>query len=462
MEDIDNLKKLVTEELERRKDKGSELMKISDKEFVELFNGTGHWRLNKNLTRKIGIDASLLTSDLLSKWNYFREHGNLNDGYFFNIKKGIQESLCLSQMKLDRAFDKLKDLRILDVKERVGIPAKNYYKVNLEIINILIQPEPETELTSELGGYSLENKGVIHINNNKFNENKRIISSPIGEDGGVPKEPTPHPTTRLARLTGMEMLRAGISSPGMVPSTRAIPDPVVAPKEVQSLIDFWNSLGGVRHQNVRSNVYRDAVKKLKLLLRGRMFSINHHPKYLARAFSVSEIETVFARFKESLKDPKERKYLRGLSLPNFLFHSWNGRSMFLELFESPSNSTPRNYVTQLEADPKPEVTAIFKKFYVKEVLGGIPTSFTAVQENKFRLATKKAMEFLKANQKRMSGLTSVQDYANLVCDALRDWVRGNVKDLNVGNFPSDHTWTKVVPAYMAHVSVTESYSAEED
>ena len=62
----------------------------------------------------------------------------------------------------------------------------------------------------------------------------------------------------------------------------------------------------------------------------------------------------------------------------------------------------------------------------------------------------------------MSGLTSVRDYANLVCDALRDWTRGNVKDLNIGNFPSDHTWTKIVPAYMAHVSVTESYSTEED
>ena len=382
---------------------------------------------------------------------------------------GVDEGIVMETMQLLREiklinYGQTRDEKTMQITGTDFVlyefQSKEFYFDLLEKTNRK-KPYMEKSIYGKKVLYKNESKDSASFKNDS-KESGLLISSPIGEDGGVPKEPTPHPTTRLARLTGMEMLRAGISSPGMVPSTRAIPDPVVAPKEVQSLIDFWNSLGGVRHQNVRSNVYRDAVKKLKLLLRGRMFSINHHPKYLARAFSVSEIETVFARFKESLKDPKERKYLRGLSLPNFLFHSWNGRSMFLELFESPSNSTPRNYVTQLEADPKPEVTAIFKKFYVKEVLGGIPTSFTAVQENKFRLATKKAMEFLKTNQKRMSGLTSVRDYANLVCDSLRDWVRGNMKDLNVGNFPSDHTWTKVVPAHMASISVTESYSSEED
>jgi hypothetical protein len=420
--------------------------------------------IHRGIALHLGFPAAIWISYMAYKWNYFKENDKLTeDGYFYFTQKDMEEEIGLSPFQQNQAIEEFKKHGIVNVKE-MGMPKKKYYRLDIMKAVKLLEQFPQTlknfgSRPEKTSGQDLKN---LRYNNKEYKKEEKEISSPIGEDKGASNDEAPPTTSRLPRLTGKEMLHIGMDLPGMVPSIKPLPEPIVPPKEIQSLIDVWNTLGGVRHLNSRSNVYKEAVRKLKLLLRGKMFSVNHYPKYLARSFTIEEILKVFDSFKLALQDPKERKYLRGLSLPNFLFHSWNGRSMFLELFESPSNSVPRNYAAQLEADPRPEVTAIFKKFYVREVLGGVEVRFSVAQENKFRLATRKAMDFLKANQKRMTGLTSVRDYANLVCDALRDWVKGNVKELNVGNFPSDHTWNKVVPAYMAHVSVTESYSSEED
>lgn len=96
------------------------------------------WILNKALTLAIGLDASYILSDLISRHEYWERTKNLTeDGYFFCTKEQIEDDTSLSAYKQTEAVKILIERGLLKTK-RMGSPAKLYYKLNFKAINALV------------------------------------------------------------------------------------------------------------------------------------------------------------------------------------------------------------------------------------------------------------------------------------------------------------------------------------
>ena len=88
--------------------------------------------VNKNLARNIGLDAAILYSELCSKYNYFEQKEMLDeDGYFFNTVENMSNDTSLSDYRQREAIKKLKELGLICYQKR-GIPARRYFKVNID------------------------------------------------------------------------------------------------------------------------------------------------------------------------------------------------------------------------------------------------------------------------------------------------------------------------------------------
>ena len=88
--------------------------------------------INKKLASNIGLNESIIISDLISKEIYFENKNEIdNDGYFYNTRENIKKDTTLSFCQQRLAINRLKKLDILSVKKK-GLPSKNYYKINYD------------------------------------------------------------------------------------------------------------------------------------------------------------------------------------------------------------------------------------------------------------------------------------------------------------------------------------------
>ena len=88
-------------------------------------------KLNKTLLSVFGIEATLYLTTLISKEDYFSAKKQLNNGFFWNTQNDIESSCFLSPNEQSKALKILKAKNIIDVK-KVGIPARNFFKINHE------------------------------------------------------------------------------------------------------------------------------------------------------------------------------------------------------------------------------------------------------------------------------------------------------------------------------------------
>ena len=69
--------------------------------------------LNKCLLVNLGVDASLVLSDLIQKEQYFKESCQDNDGFFFNVTNDISCSTTLSYYQIKQALSVLEKWGII-------------------------------------------------------------------------------------------------------------------------------------------------------------------------------------------------------------------------------------------------------------------------------------------------------------------------------------------------------------
>lgn len=118
--------------------------------------------LNKNLARKLGLYEAILLADLISKEEYFIANG-MTDDWFFNTESNIEKDTTLNAYHQRKCLINLKKLNIIETK-RLGIPAKQYFKINqeqvLQILNNLSSKDSTT----------INNNNKIIINNKYFSK----------------------------------------------------------------------------------------------------------------------------------------------------------------------------------------------------------------------------------------------------------------------------------------------------
>lgn len=103
-----------------------------------ILSGTAWWILNKSITKELGIDASLLLTELISKHNYFSDRGMLDEeGFFFSNREELENSTTLSLFRQNKALEILKKLKIIQVTNK-GMPPVTRFRISFLKIDELI------------------------------------------------------------------------------------------------------------------------------------------------------------------------------------------------------------------------------------------------------------------------------------------------------------------------------------
>tara|TARA_R110000824_G_scaffold107747_2_gene254261 strand:+ start:2370 stop:3035 length:666 start_codon:yes stop_codon:yes gene_type:complete len=127
---------------------------------IHLLSSSAFIICNKILAKKLGLKATILLSDLISKEEYFITNGQLDsEGYFFNTQSNIEDDTTLTPYQQRNALKTLKKYFLIDTK-RKGIPAKQYFKINEEQVMKFLNNKETSSLPS-----INKNKEII-INNN--------------------------------------------------------------------------------------------------------------------------------------------------------------------------------------------------------------------------------------------------------------------------------------------------------
>jgi len=121
-----------------------------------LLSSTAYIVLNKELARKIGLKEAVLLADLISKEEYFNKLGECKNGWFFNTESNIFNDTTLTPRQQRKCLKTLKMHQIIEVK-RMGIPAKNFFKINEHLVMQLLN--------------NLSGEKVTTFNNNKLIKN---------------------------------------------------------------------------------------------------------------------------------------------------------------------------------------------------------------------------------------------------------------------------------------------------
>jgi DNA-binding transcriptional regulator GbsR (MarR family) len=134
-----------------------------------VLKSNGYLIINKILAKEIGLEASICLADLISKEEYFKNNNLLDkDGFFYNTRDNITKDTTLSAYQQRIAVNKLRDIGILDTKQK-DIPKKMYYRINyLSVVKFLTTSDKKTS-------HQVVKK--LNINNNKNNNKNNNIQS---------------------------------------------------------------------------------------------------------------------------------------------------------------------------------------------------------------------------------------------------------------------------------------------
>ena len=97
-----------------------------------LLSSTAFLVLNKELAKQVGLNEAVLLADLISKEEYFIAKG-MTDGWFFNTEANIERDTTLTAYQQRKCLKTLKKHQLIEVK-RKGVPAKQFFKINEELV----------------------------------------------------------------------------------------------------------------------------------------------------------------------------------------------------------------------------------------------------------------------------------------------------------------------------------------
>tara|TARA_R100000781_G_scaffold3464_1_gene4849 strand:+ start:4668 stop:5330 length:663 start_codon:yes stop_codon:yes gene_type:complete len=140
--------------------------------------------VNKSLAKEIGLNATIILSDLISKEQYFIENGTINNGWFFNTALNIEKDTTLTHYQQKKAIETLENMHFIETKLK-GLPAKLHFKILEKNILRYFNTCSKETLKLDLKKVESNNNKEIRINNKdifkgKFGEEVSNLSAEIG------------------------------------------------------------------------------------------------------------------------------------------------------------------------------------------------------------------------------------------------------------------------------------------
>lgn len=128
-------------------------------DILDLLRSDGSIVVNKKLAHKIGLDQAVVYAELVSLYKYWADRGKLKDEkWFFCTIDNLQENTTLKKDKQNRAINSLEKNHKLIKTKRMGLPAKRYFTITDEILNIVANKISQNAKTDSDGGSELENE----------------------------------------------------------------------------------------------------------------------------------------------------------------------------------------------------------------------------------------------------------------------------------------------------------------
>jgi hypothetical protein len=138
--------------------------------FLNLLTHTRYSLLNWDLMQHIGTSPYLVLLHLLERYEYLSTVRGQKVDWFYCLSKDIEERTLLSPPRQQRAIETLQEFKYIETKRR-GMPAKLYFKVNLdEIQNFFTQKE-------QVDSFLETKKQVSMKSTNKFLRNKETVTN---------------------------------------------------------------------------------------------------------------------------------------------------------------------------------------------------------------------------------------------------------------------------------------------
>lgn len=259
-------------------------MKDNRSLLLRVLTQSNYIQLNKDLIKALGLEKAAVLGDMISFDSYLKDKGKDEEGWFYYTYEDLNESLCLSKYQLMNATNDLEELKILESKKQ-GVPCRKYYKINYDIITLII-----TEIPQKLKNFTTGSKKtlplavkdlnhLLYITNNTTN-NKNIDLSK-DSDESLNKRPK-------------GLLKS---------SNKKLKTPIENNKEFRAILEMWNSFPlATRHNRLDTKTVEDAFKWFKALGDGTFFrkaskmtaawmKENNIPlEWQTKAFTFEEIE----------------------------------------------------------------------------------------------------------------------------------------------------------------------------
>lgn len=128
-----------------------------------LLASTPFFIVNKNLLYSLGLDATIVLSDLMQKKAYFEQTHQLQGGFFYNTTSTITCSTTLSYYQIKQALQILEEKGYIEIKLK-GIPAKKHFKIIENKIAKYLKTSNENIYIQECDNFEVNNNKEKRIN----------------------------------------------------------------------------------------------------------------------------------------------------------------------------------------------------------------------------------------------------------------------------------------------------------
>jgi hypothetical protein len=149
-----------------------------------LLSNSAYLVVNKFLAKEIGLNATILLSDLISKEQYFIENGTIDNGWFFNTVSNIEKDTTLTHYQQKKGIETLENMSFIESKLK-GLPATRHFKILEKNILRYFNTCSKETLILDLNKVDTNNNKLIKITNKdllkgKFGEEVSNLSAEIG------------------------------------------------------------------------------------------------------------------------------------------------------------------------------------------------------------------------------------------------------------------------------------------
>lgn len=112
-------------------------MEVFIMDILDFLRSDGSIVINKKLAHEIGLNETIIYSELVSLYKYWKQRDELTEeGWFFCTYENLFENTAIQEKTASRTTNRLVKLGLIK-KKRMGLPAKTYYKITNGIYDLL-------------------------------------------------------------------------------------------------------------------------------------------------------------------------------------------------------------------------------------------------------------------------------------------------------------------------------------